>query len=146
MPHFLRKPIVLDFLYSIVKPIQDKNDDLVALDDQVRGILRINSQMAAFQKTLNDRYDPSMQGIVILDSTKIDPKYLRQIIELRTPVFKFQKSEGEPDYFLNQRAEIDSGLDFIVQVPGTVTFDENEMRSFIDKYRVAGKVYEIQIV
>lgn len=54
--------------------------------------------------------------------------------------------EADEPWLVFQRSETDQLPDFIVYVPFFVNFNEEEMKALIDRYRIAGRTYLIEIV
>ena len=146
IPNFLRKDTFLEFLYAMVKPFKDINDDLVSLDGSIRAKLKINSQVIALEKYLNDLYDASLRNIKVLDNSRIDRVYWRRKIEERSPIYLYRVSEGKPPYYLRRNSEIQNGFDFTIEIPGYVTFTESILRAQVGVYKVAGKEFNIVII
>lgn len=106
--------------------------------------LYFNGQIIYMEHVLNDQFDPANRGIYIENLADIQYDYLYNAIEQRTPIYLDNVSENKPpDYFVNQ-SEYDAHTTFIVWVPSTVTFDANKMKAIVNKYRIAGKTYQIQ--
>ena len=107
--------------------------------------LSITPQVVYLEKMLNDRYDPFTRGIHIDDGQSFDPIYHYKKLEDK-PVYVFKKSESEPLIYLYTKSETgNDASDFVVNVPVGVVFNEAEMKSLIDTFKLAGTVYKIVV-
>ncbi len=135
LPINLRRPRLKSFLWAMVAPlislhyrfIQKRTSDLYKLNH--------NSQVCYLRAALNDIFDVQARRIEILDGNQ----YLRSYI--------YTRGEEKPVFlgtiYLRARADYsDTGVDFIVQVPGE-TYKKYEMQALIDFYRLASKRYKI---
>lgn len=142
LPIKKRKPKWKSILFSILKPLQTVNDQMVEFHEETRYALLFNAQVIYLEHFLNDQYDPIDRGIYIEDTANIDYTYLHNKIEEVDPVYVFNDSEETP-HFLFSWSEYESEVDYIVKVPVTVDFNPIEMRNRILKYNSAGKRFEI---
>lgn len=152
LPWFKRKPRTLGLLYSIANVIKGLNTDLISFRNTTREFTSVSAQIIHFEYYLNILlgYDPILNGIYIENFADINYFYLRNKSELRERYF-YNKAEYiatsnvSPRYYLKNAAEFNAELDYIVWIPNSVTYDEDELISQIDKYNLAGKKYEIRL-
>jgi hypothetical protein len=110
LPTFLRKPIVVAYLQSLLVPIDSvyynwsvfRNDNIYKMQH--------NGQICYLRKALNDKFDPSLRRIYIGNGNRYERQYL------------YTTPEDRPRYlgtmYLHQNLDYaDTGLDFIVYVP-----------------------------
>jgi hypothetical protein len=104
------------------------------------------SQVPYIEAALNDRYDQGLRRINIIDGELLDPIYVYRIPEGK-PIYIRKTVENDPTW-LRKDSEVfpNGGIDFIVQVPVFIVFDTNELKSIVDKYRLAGRTFIIQQV
>jgi len=94
---------------------------------------------------LNDKYDFILRRIRIVDTLDHSPTYIFQEAELK-PVYLFLESENMPIYIYTE-GEAGSILDdFVIKVPGTIQFSDNEMLQLVKGYRLAAMKPKIQRV
>lgn len=137
LPTFLRKPILVAYLQSLLVPIDSlyyqwsvyRNDNIYKMDH--------NGQICYLRKALNDKFDPSLRRIWIGNGNRYERQYL------------YTTPENRPKYlgtmYLHQNLDYaDTGLDFIVYVPQTI-IDESPfaLKALIDFYKAGGKRYKI---
>ena len=143
-PHFLRKDTFLRWIESLVKPVKDINDNLVAFRDATNRRLTFSAQVISLEKFLNDLLDPILKRIFISHPVTIkDFTYLHNKAENAPSFFLFNDSEGKPPIFFYNLSEIDAEFDYFVNIPAVITFDEDVVRTEINVYNQAGKRYDI---
>lgn len=150
MPWFLRGPRHLEWLKSIIKPLQELNNKTVYS-------LQWNSQIASFETFLNSEYSlpyllenraaliASTSIIWIEDTAVVNETYLFNTAENQPPTYLFNNSEaGGSDVILWNNNDTPMLTDFIVWVPSTLSFSLNQLKAQINQYRIASKRYQIQ--
>lgn len=143
IPHFLRGPVNLSFLYALQQPIKALNDLFVSFRLNTNYKLQFTAQIIYLEHYLNDKFDPSGRGIFITNIEENDFTFIYNKIEQKPETYYYNKSEAEPPKYLYNYAEILLGDNYIVNVPVAVSFDILVMKSLIDFYNNAGKQYSI---
>lgn len=136
VPTFLRKQKHLAWLRMLHFPIIKVVDDFNFRRDETLYNLKHNGQVCYLRKVLNDRFDISQRRIKIIDGNQFKRKYI------------YTDGEQKPQYlgvmFLRDDADYeDTSVDFIVQVPLKLVYNDYEMKALIDFYKLAGKRYKI---
>jgi hypothetical protein len=138
LPTFLRKPVIVAYLQSLIAPIVTIHDlwkekriiDWYKLDH--------TGQVCKLRKVLNDALDPSERRIYIGDGNSFPRKYI------------YTRAENKPTFlgkiYVYQNAEyIGTGSDFIVYVPQEIIDTEiNKLNALIIFYKLASKRYQIR--
>jgi hypothetical protein len=137
LPTMLRRPVVLAFLEAIISSI----DWLYGLFGRNRNAnlyhLSITPQVCRLEKALNDRFDSSQRRIYISDGTHYEALYLYTDGE-NVPIWL------EPDVYLHTGGESGEGnIDFIVNVPAGLVYDQHEMEALVRIYKLASKTFII---
>lgn len=144
LPHFLRKANGLLFLNSCLDVLQGLNDEMVAFAEAIDTKVRQTSQVIYLEKLLNDRFDPVLRRIFILNTSEVNFLYIGNNAEEQPQdVFLANNSEGADPVFYGNNIEVEALDDYIINVPTAVTFDEDELRSQVDVYNLAGKQYAV---
>jgi len=132
----VRKPAVLGFLWSFIKPLTTLHQlwQVMRLDNIYK--LEHNAQVCYFRAALNDRFDPDLRRIYIDEGTTSNTTYI------------YTPGEHRPKYigtiYLYQALEVEGGADFFVYVPSEILASQlYEIRALIDFYRLGGKRYLI---
>lgn len=146
VPSYRRKPKMMDFIYSLIKPIDNTNVVFSAFTSDTDYYLKFNGQIIYLEHILNDLYDNISRGIYIEDLANVDKIYLRNRVEARPPFYLYNRAEAQPPKYFKNLTEYTSNNRFIVKVPNTVTYVELEMRAIIDKYKQAGVNYTIEVI
>lgn len=138
LPNKNRKPIIVAYAQSILKPIdtlhylwkQKRIDSLYKLDH--------TGQICYLRGALNDKFDPSLRRIYIDDGNAFPRKYI------------YTRAENHPVFlgkmYINQNSEyINTGADFFVYVPQSIIDTQMEkLNAVIEYYRLSSKRYKIQ--
>jgi hypothetical protein len=143
VPPALRKHNLLEWLNCLVYPIQllfneyqlNRKNNLYKID--------ITPQVCYLQKAINDRYDYVQKRIRIVDVEIKETSFLYQQSENK-PLPLFTKGENHPIPFYLQTETSAVSVDFLVLVPIELRYSDNEMRAYIDSYKLASKEYKIQ--
>ena len=137
--------ITKSWLYSLIQPIIELYAIFSSYRIQALYTLSFTGQVIYLEKLLNDTFNNGGTEIFIEDGIlKIAP-FLFNTAEDADPFYVFNTAEtNEENLYLYNTAEYTGNLDFIVKVPTALVFDENQMKSLINKYKLAGKNYTIQ--
>lgn len=139
-PVFLRKPILLALLRAVCYPFSIIHANFLAYRDNVLYILDHDSTVYSIENVLNDRFDSADRMIYITDGFTKERIYLYTRVEDKPEYLN-------PDITLYNRGDYaDTGIDFIVWVPTAVTVsaqDLIELRALVNRYKLAGKRFEI---
>ncbi|MDO5609076.1 MAG: hypothetical protein Q4G08_11545 [Capnocytophaga sp.] len=135
LPTFLRKRKMTAWVQSLVAPlvtlqygfVQKRKTDLYKIAH--------NGQVCFLKKALNDTFDTQKRRITIVGGNQYSRFYIYTQGENKT-VFLGKK------YLRNRTDFADTGVDFIVEVP-VETYQQHEMESLINFYRLAAKRYKI---
>lgn len=105
----------------------------------------ITTQVAWLERLLNDKYDFSSRGIYIDDAVWHLPWFLYTEEELK-PQYLYAESENKTVWLYTDGEAGAAKDDFIVFVPTSIQMSEEEMRSYLDNYRLFGTKYKIERV
>ena len=107
-----------------------------------------NGQVMYLEKVLNEKYkvagyNPNLhritRKIIIVDAYYAKRNYLYQNYEQKPiylgTTFIHTKNEYSAEYF-----------DFIIQIPAAIIVNENELKSIMAYYKLAGKKYKIEYI
>ncbi|RYZ24637.1 MAG: hypothetical protein EOP49_45735 [Sphingobacteriales bacterium] len=145
VPRRIRKVRLHRYLRIVVSGVNFLYQDFRRFRKAKLYELMITPQVCYLERMLNDRYDFTQRRIVIVDSQDKPPFYIYQHAELK-PKFISRTTENKPKFIYTAG---ESGLlqdDFVVLVPAAVSFNANEMRSLVKRYKLAGTRFKIQIV
>lgn len=137
-PTFLRKQKFLAWLRVLHFPLIKVVDDFNFNRNENLYNLAHNGQVCYLRGALNDRFDPSQRRIRITDGNRYKREYIYTDGE--------QKPRFLDTIYLRDDADYgDTGVDFIVEIPQGLTYNQFEMKYFIDFYKLASKRYKIQV-
>lgn len=138
-------PITKAWLYSLIQPIIELYAIFSSYRIQALYTLSFTGQVIYLEKLLNDTFNNGGTEIFIEDGILKIAQFLFNTAEDADPFYVFNTAEtNEENLYLYNTAEYTGNLDFIVKVPTALVFDENQMKSLINKYKLAGKNYIIQ--
>lgn len=115
---FLRGDKFRNLLYSAIKPLSELNDNGVTVEffnqkDRsfyqftrfISNFIQFDARTIYLQKYLNDRYDPSNEGIVITNNnTTADVIYLFNQEENQEPVYFYNNWDATESYVIGEYA------------------------------------------
>ena len=140
-PVWLRKANVLIFVLAFTWPIRQLYNQFLLFVAAKIYRLSHNGQVVYLQKVLNDAFDVTLKRIWIGDFVGINRIYFWPETDLRDVDFSVVQ------FFWEDSAYADSGVDFIVHIPVDVATTAPQlayMRSLTDEYKLAGKNYNIE--
>ena len=149
-PPFLRKPKLIDWLITLLKPLEETNYKFKAFRRQAIYKVTHNGQVVYLQKVLRDAYDNEQRRILIQDAFSIDPIWVYPQND-QLPIYIYSEAENKPVY-LYDNSIFDAGdYDFVVLFPlelkPLTAFETNileiQIKSLINYYKLASKRYII---
>lgn len=144
IPKPLRKLVVVIIVKALLYPLIAVHNSFVFYRNAKIYQLTISPQVCYLTRLLNDRYDYTLRRIYINDAVWHLPTFIYKSAENK-PVFGYKAGEGQPKY-LYSNGETGTALnDFVVNAPALIAFDQNEMRSLVDGYKLFGTRYTIQL-
>lgn len=144
-PYFIQNPKMNAWLSIIIQPVTYVYNDLLNFRTQKLYQLSITPQVTFLQKLLNDRYDYTQRRIRIVDAIDKPPVYLFVRTELK-PKYFYARSEAKPIYFFARSESGSITNDFIILIPSLVPFNDLELRSLVNTYKLASKKFSIQLI
>ena len=110
-PDEFRAPIYLRYLYSLVKPLSDINDNgtpiqffnqknrsFYPLTVFISRFLAVDGSRIAVQKYLNELWDPTNEGILIVNSATVEVLYRYNNSEQHTDEYDYNAWDATVDY------------------------------------------------
>ncbi|MCX8482857.1 MAG: hypothetical protein ORN50_04700 [Crocinitomicaceae bacterium] len=136
---------VKKYMKAAAKPLSELLDSFYLFFDDIKYVLQFNGQVIYLEHILNDQFDNVDRGIYIEDADNNQNVFIFNLAEENEQLFLFNLVEEEtPVYFYNY-SEV-SNFDFIVYIPASVTFDEELVKYYVNKYKCAAKRWKIEIV
>lgn len=134
----------LQWLKTLVTPLFYLNTLLAEFVNKIRYKMYLTGQVVYLEHYINDLFDNNFRRIYIQDGDASLPLFLNNKIEGDTFDI-YNKSEGQTDAILLNRADFASQVDFKVKIPweNIPTSERNKIKAYIDKYKIAGKRYSI---
>lgn len=137
LPTFLRTPILVGFIQSILQEIDKIHYRWLQERDNHWYKLEHTGQVCKLRKVLNDKCDSVQRRITIKPGNSFERKYIYTNRE-KKPVFLGKFYINSHDNYLN------TGVDFIVNAPIDIkNSEEFRLINFINFYKLAGKRYKI---
>lgn len=152
VPQPIRGTKLVNWLGSLLEPIQSLNFGFDAAGTVIRYDLSFNGQVIYLEHVLNDQFDPGDRSIYIDDpgDVQIVTPYVFNQVEQQPPLYLYNIADAmdnEDNVVLYNQGELGAITnEFIVHVPEAIFNDATEalMRVLIDKYRIAGKRYSFE--
>lgn len=145
LPPVHRLEEIIYYLRASIKPLDELLQNFYSFFDAIEYDLQFNGQVIMLEHLLNDKFDNVDRGIYITDAVNVGNLFLFNKTEDNEQTFLFNSDEEETPTYLKNRAEIQN-FDFIVNVPAAVTFNEDQLKFYVNKYRCFGKRWKIEII
>lgn len=143
----LRKTFTLLFIRLCIYPLVGIYDRFYRFYDDKRYELIFNGQVIYLEHLLNDQFDDVNRGIYISDAPQqIDQVILFNKNENNEKTIIYNQSEGQPPVIIYNRAETFTWSGFIVNIPTSVNYNEDRLRAYLNKYKLASKNYSLNII
>ena len=147
LPISKRKFLNIAWLKFLSKPIRRILDEYYTHRKTNELLIHMNGQVIYIEHILNHYFDPINKGIYITDSAQVEEGVvLYNDAEDNEETYLYNDAENADEtYFFNQE-ELQNWADFIVNIPSSVTYNEQQLRALVNRYKIAGKNYIINIV
>lgn len=137
LPTFLRKTRIVYFFQSLITPLIQLHYDWSLQRERNLYKLQHNGQVCYLRKALNDEFDSGQRRIEILEGNKFGRQYIYTHAEQQPKYLGTMYIRPSSDYE-------DTGVDFIVAVPNNLIFNQYDMISLVELYKLASKRYKIE--
>jgi hypothetical protein len=142
-----RNTFNLNWYETLLSGVNYSQDRFNAFKDQALIELSYNGQTVYLEKMLNDRFDSFLRRIIIQHEEDLSVFwYLEGEGQVERYLYTESETGGTTTYLYNEgenTSGLPDGVDFIVKAPIGLASLEVRMKSEINKYRLAGKQYEI---
>lgn len=140
----IQKNTTMAFLNSILEPFSQLFELFYSFYETNRYELSITSSVIDLERVLNDKFDPENREIYISDSSvQLNQVIIFNEIEQNEETIIFNQSEGESDTILFNESEFVTSPNFIINIPSSLVFNENQLNQLMSIYKTAGKNYVI---
>ena len=143
MPADLQLKSWMCWLKSLLYPLNNIYQDFLKFRKTKLYELSITPQVCYLQGMLNDRYDYTLRRIYITDAEEFLPLYLAMDAEA-DPLWLATDAETDPIWLPTDGETLLFADDFIIMVPVSLVFNNDEMKSLTSKYCLAGMKFKIQ--
>lgn len=145
LPPFLRKPRLFALLRVLVLPFGELHERFMRYRSQSMNRLVITGQVISLEKNLNDMFFLEHNEIYITD-VPAESFTMYNDDEPFPGVVMYNDGEESPDQVIwRNDGEGRYDGDFIVNVPSFLSEYENQIRIFLDTYKVMGRKYILNI-
>lgn len=137
----------LKWLACLMKPLDQLNLTFRGWVGDVRYQMYLNGQVQYLEHYLNDLYDNSLRRIYIDDGDAGVPFFVYNKADGTQNEYVYNKSELETAPVLYNKSDYAGQVDFIVVIPwaNIPSADETIMKAQVNKYKLAGKRFSIQV-
>lgn len=144
LPYLLRRPRLLAFARALTQPAAELYATWLRYTIQTRHELSYNGQTLQLERALNDKFDPTLRRIQIINTqTYAVPVYLNFIREQEAETYVYSAAEGLPGLYLLTYAEQIGQVGFTVRVPAVLRPQELALRTRINQLKIALVKYRI---
>lgn len=145
LPPVLRYTSLIDFITSLVHPLQTDIDANASFDTAVRIQAKINSQVILLRYYLNYYMGVSSSPLILVvtNSSTAYRTYLYNDAE-SLPVYFYNELELQPNYLYNE-AEPISPYDFTIQIPSGIYSSQvvNQVTALVNIFKLTGKKFNV---
>lgn len=150
-PPFLRKQRFIDWLDTLLKPLEEVNFRFNGFRRDSIYKVTHNGQVVYLQKVLRDQFDRELRRIQIVDSISFDPVWVYPDAD-NLPVYITDDADPEPRFIYTGGAVFgDIGFDFVILMPAELkpaseedlNIFELQIKSLTNYYKLASKRYLI---
>ena len=124
-----RQPAMLAWLRALISPVVSLHTSFQLFRIKAERNVTITPHVRVLEYWLNEIFDPTARQIEIKDYYQL------------SPLFIFLENENRPVYLPTFIGA--SNYDFEVCVPCSLVLQEQEIRGFLDRYKLATKRYLI---
>lgn len=110
-------------------------------------LIHMNGQVIYLEHILNHYFDAQNKSIYIEDATDVEEPvvfYNKQEGNEKTYLYNDLESAADT-YFFNVQ-ELELWPDFIIYIPSAVVFDQQMLKSIVNRFKLASKNYIINII
>lgn len=137
LPTFLRKSKMIAWLSALIHPMQN-------LSETILYQMQHDGRVIYLEKVLNEHFQITDYDSKNHETTK---KIFIEDAFFKPKTYIYQSIEEKPIYlgtvYLGGNEQV---YNFIVKVPTSLIFNENEMKFILDYYKLAGKKYKIELI
>lgn len=145
LPVWCRQSLNVQFIYASTRGLRDVYDWLINLRQQKSYELQFTGQIIYLEHVLNDQFDPIYRQIYIEDAADVEYLYIYNQIEAEQQTYLYNNTEPFNGIYLDTNQEQQSSNQFIVNIPNT-GINQDQLKKWINKYKLAGKNYTINII
>lgn len=138
----------------LVTGVRDINDKFVTMRTDNVYTLTHNSQVYSIEAVLNDAFDAVNRDIYLGDPITNNLIYLAVEAEFGTTAYESPRWLGtaaeeiagtgyEPNFIYTPAETITGGYDFLIYVPGSVTYDLSRFTALVSKFKLPSKTWNI---
>lgn len=145
LPPHKRQSKRVVFLQSLTSPFIDIYNEFKSYRNAVLNELYFDGSTIYFEKLLNDKFNNGGTGIEIETMTSVNTLFVPTKTSGGEKVWVKNKGVAGDPVWVSNKGYYDDEIDFEVKIPVSlyVTLNLNEVKAFINKYRLAGKLYSV---
>lgn len=144
LPIHKRKPRIIAFCKCIIKQITYSQNQFQDYKDSISEKLSYNFQVIYLERILNIKFNNGRSGIYITQGNEFDELFLFNNSEVAADEnYFFNQNENAQSIYLFNKAEYASQVDFQVHIPSSLNGIIDQVKAWINFYKMAGTRYEI---
>lgn len=139
----LRKNTIITFLAIINQSLMFTQNKTTQFYNTSMYELSFNCSRISMEYYLNDLFDPTLRRIFIRDIENTTAVVVYNQNEGNEPVYVYNASENEEHPIIYNYEELLDLIDFEVVLPATFFFNEDLLKSTVNKFKLPGMKYTI---
>ena len=142
---YINSSTTLSYFLSILKGgISFTNNQFIKFRNDQLYKVNISGQVIYLEKYLNDLYDPLYRRIYIEDAALVLPPFIYAVTDGEPSTFVYANSDTtSAPFYLYSLNEYYANPEFIVYIPLVRIIYTNQIKSIINKYKLAAAKYKI---
>jgi hypothetical protein len=148
LPPFLRHQSNLDWMGSLVKPLESVQVTFDAFEIEIRKRLRYNGKIMVLQAALDEQFGDGSPPFIRIETNRdpgATPSFFYGVGDGIPTFFAYGVADGVANYITSDPNSSNTIPDFRVLIPIAIYTPtlENKVRVEVDLYKIAGKSYEV---
>lgn len=147
LPINKRKFLNIAFLKFLSVPIRRILQEYYDYREKNELLIHMNGQVIYIEHILNHYFDPVNESIYISDAAQVEEGVtLYNKAEGNEKTILYNDAENEEETYFFNLTELQNWPNFIINIPSAVSFNEEQLRALVNRYKMAGKNYKLNII
>lgn len=142
MPVMLDKPVLHDLIAALQSPLVNAHVSFTILKRDTDTRLMHDGRVFSLRKILNDKFDPGLRRIDVVDAIVPDENYIGNKDNQNVTYISTALAQQDIQYIGNAPQYM-AAYDFVVTIPIDITDQTAAIKQVVSEYKQAGKTFTI---